>query len=252
MAWSDQIFRYCERGADPGFWAEPLNAVSNAAFILAAAAAASAVARQPREARASMGPRLLIALVLVIGVGSFLFHTFATKWAGFADVIPIGIFMLAYLGYALRTYLGLGWVWTAIGLVLYMAALRYAGDVECRPGLISTAATVKHCLNGTAGYAPALLAMLGIGGVLAVKGHTAGRYLLAAGGIFFVSMLFRTIDLEVCDLTRVGGHALGTHFLWHILNGTALYLLLRAAILSGRRPEHSGRRPVDSVASAPG
>jgi hypothetical protein len=88
--------------------------------------------------------------------------------------------------------------------------------------------------------------------VLAVKGHTAGRYLLAAGGIFFVSMLFRTIDLEVCDLTRVGGHALGTHFLWHILNGTALYLLLRAAILSGRRPEHSGRRPVDSVAGAPG
>ena len=28
----DKIFAYCERGLNPGFWAEPLNAISNAAF----------------------------------------------------------------------------------------------------------------------------------------------------------------------------------------------------------------------------
>ena len=34
MAWSDQVFSYCERGGAPGFWAEPLNALSNGAFII--------------------------------------------------------------------------------------------------------------------------------------------------------------------------------------------------------------------------
>ena len=34
--WRSHLDLYCER-LGPGFWAEPLNAVSNAAFILAAA-----------------------------------------------------------------------------------------------------------------------------------------------------------------------------------------------------------------------
>jgi hypothetical protein len=39
-----------------------------------------------------------------------------------------------------------------------------------------------------------------------------------------VSLVFRSIDMAVCDAMP-----LGTHFLWHSLNGLALYLLLRAA-----------------------
>ena len=31
MDWS-KVYSYCERGGDPGFWAEPLNAISNGAF----------------------------------------------------------------------------------------------------------------------------------------------------------------------------------------------------------------------------
>ena len=40
----------------------------------------------------------LILNVFVIGVGSFLFHTYATPRASAADVISIGVFMLVYLG----------------------------------------------------------------------------------------------------------------------------------------------------------
>jgi hypothetical protein len=65
-------------------------------------------------------------------------------------------------------------------------------------------------------------------------------------------MLFRTIDFEVCELTRVGGRALGTHFLWHVLNGTALYLLLRAAIFAERGQKSAPGRPIDPVATARG
>lgn len=246
MSWSDQIFRYCERGADPSFWAEPLNAATNAAFLVAGLLALAEIARKSAGDR-GIAEMLLAVLVLVIGTGSFLFHTYATRWAAIADTAPIGMFMLAYLGYALRRLLGLPWLATAIGLALFVAALKVAGDIECRPRLLAvTAAARGPCLNGTAGYLPAFLAMAGIGGVLAVRGHRAWRYLVAAAGVFLVSMLFRTIDLEVCALTRVLGKARGTHFLWHVLNATTLYLLLVAAI------RHGYPHPAAGIASRPG
>ena len=36
MRWSESIDMYCER-TDPGLWSEPLNALTNLAFLLAAA-----------------------------------------------------------------------------------------------------------------------------------------------------------------------------------------------------------------------
>jgi hypothetical protein len=41
-----------------------------------------------------------------------------------------------------------------------------------------------------------------------------------------VSLVFRSIDQAVC-----ASFPLGTHFLWHCLNGLVLYLLLRAALI---------------------
>lgn len=240
MSWStQQLFRYCERGADPAFWGEPINALTNGAFILAAVAAAvSLLRRQDQRAGAvdTLAIAAMIALVFVIGVGSFLFHTTATRWAALADTVPIGVFMLAYMAYALRVFLKLGWIWVALGLALFIAALQYASGLQCRPGLISGAAAVSgRCLNGTAGYIPAFMAMIGIGTVLRIQDHPAANSLLAAGMIFLASMFFRTIDFEVCGLTRLGGQEVGTHFLWHVLNALTLYLLLRAAVFYGQR-----------------
>lgn len=234
MSWWDQVFRYCERGSDPSFWAEPLNAVSNAAFILAAIAAGISYTRRPCNEPAP-GVIALIVLVFIIGIGSFLFHTFATRWAAMADVIPIGIFMLSYLGYALRTYLKLNWLWVAVGLVIFVAALQIAGAIDCRPGFFSPASARGACLNGTGGYVPAFLAMMGIGAVLALKSHKAGGYLLCAGLVLFASMLFRIVDLELCSETRIAGGVIGTHFMWHLLNAATLYLLLMAAVHHGQR-----------------
>jgi hypothetical protein len=42
--------------------------------------------------------------------------------------------------------------------------------------------------------------------------------------------MFRTIDNAVCDVVPIG-----THFIWHCLNATLLYVLLRAAANIGRR-----------------
>lgn len=241
MGWGEQIFRYCERGQDPSFWAEPLNAVSNAAFLLAAAFTARALLAKNDGGR-HLAEWALTIIVFIIGIGSFLFHTFATRWASIADVAPIGLFMLAYFAYALRKFLRLNWIVVAAGLAAFIWALRVAGDIECRPGLLSvTDAARGPCLNGTVGYAPALAAMLGIGLILAGPKHPAWRAVFTAGCVFLVSMLFRTLDLEICAATRFFGEARGVHFLWHILNATTLYLLLHAAIHYGTNPPGGGR-----------
>lgn len=235
MDLGQKIYMYCERGQDPSFWAEPFNAATNAAFLIAAVAAARDYAAAPSEGR-TPAAALLVALTFVIGTGSFLFHTFATRWASLADMIPIAVFMLAYFGFLLRRFLGCGWVVVVIGLVAFYASIRFAGTLQCRQaGLLPiTAAAGARCLNGTIGYVPAFLALLGSTAVLAVRRHPAWRLLSLAALVFLVSMTFRTLDLELCDLVRAGGRARGTHFLWHMLNALTLYLLLRAAILHGQ------------------
>ena len=239
MAWTEQLFRYCERGAEAAFWAEPLNALSNAAFLLAAIAAGRELARWPTGGRRTF-EALLVLLVAVIGIGSFLFHTLATRWAMYADVIPIGLFMLAYWGYTLRAYLRLNWLGVAVGMVAFVLALRLAGQITCRPGLFADPAATGPCLNGTVGYVPAFLAMAGIGALLALDRHPAWRWVATAAAVFLVSMTLRTVDQEICGFTHVWGRQRGTHVFWHLLNATTLYLLLVAAIRHGDRPFRPG------------
>ncbi len=133
MNWYAKIYSYCERGGDPSFWAEPLNAISNGAFIIAGLVAAYQLARQPAAHRAVF-EWLLVLLVIVIGIGSFLFHTYATPWAVLADTIPISLFMLAYLGYALPIYSGCA----NVGDYFPLGSLVRLPDVHDHEGVITT------------------------------------------------------------------------------------------------------------------
>ena len=234
VSWTDRIFAYCERANDPSFWAEPLNAISNAAFFIAAVLAAVALMHAKSGA-----PRriewLLVALTAAMGIGSFLFHTFATRWASVADTAPIGIFMLAYFGYAVRRYFGAHVVIVALALAGFITALRFAHLIPCQPELLPiTAAAGSPCFNGSLGYVPALAALLSIGGALLLRQHPAGPGVMIAGLVFAVSLTFRSLDFEFCALTEVLGRPRGTHALWHILNAAVLYILLRTAIHHGR------------------
>jgi hypothetical protein len=91
MDWFRAVNNYCER-TDPSYWSELLNAVTNGAFILAAVWGWRVAA-----AAGDTGGRVLAAIVAAIGGGSYLFHTHAQIWSLYADVIPIQIFILAYI-----------------------------------------------------------------------------------------------------------------------------------------------------------
>jgi hypothetical protein len=203
---------YCER-VDAGFWAEPLNALTNLSFIVAAAFAWNLASK-----RRLLGPDvvLLITLVLSIGIGSFLFHTFATRWAMAADVIPILLFQLAYL-----------WTYGAriIGLRVPGRALAIAALLA---GFYISAHFIE-LMNGSLSYLPAFLTLLALGIYHYRHAAVARRLLLTASALLAVSLAFRTIDQSVCDQVAVG-----THLLWHLLNGLVLYLVMRALLMNLR------------------
>jgi len=95
----------------------------------------------------------------------------------------------------------------------------------------------SHILNGSLIYAPALLilSLLGIHH-LAVQ-RKEPYVLLAAVGVFILSLTFRTFDMEICPY-----FPLGIHFMWHILNSVALYLLMRGYLANIPMPEQHPQR----------
>jgi hypothetical protein len=81
---------YCER-VGPGLLAEPLNAVSNVSFLLAALAAWVLAQRTGAH---SAGIRALIAIAASVGIGSILWHTYPVMLTLILDSVPILIFII--------------------------------------------------------------------------------------------------------------------------------------------------------------
>lgn len=234
--WLQQFFLYCERGSDPSFWAEPFNAVSNGAFLIAALSVVPTLSRV-RSTRPVTAEKLLVLLCATIGIGSFCFHTFATRWAFMFDAGSILAMSLAYLVYAVRRFLGAEWMGTVFAIAALMLGFVLVRFIPCPAGLMPFTAAAGHpCLNGSLGYLPVIAAMSFIGGWLAVRRHAAGGALLAAALVFALSLTLRSLDTELCATTVLFGRARGTHALWHLLNALALFLLLRAAIRHGGPP----------------
>ncbi|GGM33178.1 membrane protein [Longimycelium tulufanense] len=225
MNWTEHVDAYCER-TGPGLLAEPFNAVSNVAFLLAALALWRMLRHVGRPVPASL--LTLVVLVVAIGLGSTAFHTFATGWAGLTDVLPITAFLLFGLVCYLHWFWAVPWrfAWAAVPAFLLFAAT-----------VVTMATATFGPLPGGTGYLfPLALLLAGGLGLLARAPHP-GRVLLSCAAIFAVSLLLRTVDGTVCPIFGVG-----THFLWHLLNAVVLYGVgyafgLRWAFPAGRAPE---------------
>ena len=212
MKWSEAVDLYCER-TDASFWSEPVNALSNAAFLVAAALALDLWRRGDRKDWPALA---LIVIVAAVGVGSFVFHTVATRAAILADVVPIGVFIYGYLLLALRRFLHLRVIVAAPIVVAYAAGAQAL-----------SALAPARLLNGSIGYLPALAALIAV--AVAAREQGTRRSLGLAAVVFAISLAFRTADIALCPQ-----FPLGIHFVWHVLNAVVLYVLLRAAIAARR------------------
>lgn len=225
---------YCERTA-VGFLNEPLNAFSNASFILAGLWALFFFRRE----QVSLVFWLLCGLGAVIGVGSFAFHTVPSVFTQWLDVIPIWAFVFTYAMAITHSVVGKRWLYTlsvcAVVLISVIILFKVAGNSvsatppggEARP------------LNGSLQYLPVVLVLLSFSMIATLMNHGIKRHLWLATGLFAVALIFRTIDIAVCTTFPIG-----THFIWHLLDGALIAVLLHGLI---RGFQDSGLKSVNNT-----
>lgn len=216
MNWSDQFDGYCER-LDLSYWAEPINAITNAAFIIAALIMAT-------RTRGHTPSQILCLILFAIGTGSYLLHTHATVWAMLADVAPIGIFILTYLFLVNRDIAG--WpLWAAIlgtlAYIPYAAALLPVLNLHPFLAISNFYWTVP-------------LLLLVYAAALRHRYRQTAKGFAIGAAILITSITLRSLDMPLCEALP-----LGTHFLWHILNGVMLGYMIHvyhAHVLAAQTP----------------
>jgi hypothetical protein len=196
-----QIDSYCER-LDPGYWAEPVNALSNLAFLVAA----YIMFRRVRGQGIPLA-EVLCAILAVIGVGSYLFHTHATVWSSILDVVPIAAFVLVYL-FAANLHFWRMPLWAALlGMVAFVPYTMAMTPVFARMTFFDVSAVYWPI--------PVLITLY----AMALRNRTplTAHGLAIGSAILVVSLTFRSVDEPICRALPIG-----THFVWHLFNGLML------------------------------
>jgi hypothetical protein len=224
----EHIDNYCER-LDAGFWSEPLNALTNLAFLLAA----WLLWRHARKhGRLTLATGLLTGLIALIGIGSGLFHTFATGWAEVADVVPILLFQLAYLYFYSKHIIGMRSPFAVLTVTLYFLStlpLRH----------------YMHLMNGSVMYAPTFAVLLGLALYHYLAKKEARSTLLIATAVFSVSITCRTLDMALCPYFPTG-----IHFVWHLLNALTLSLLMLGYMANIHKRPFNSVNTIESPSSS--
>jgi|TARA_Y100000994_G_scaffold75406_1_gene62147 hypothetical protein len=213
MDLSKPIDIYCER-LDIGIWAEPINAVTNIAFILAA------IIMWLRCKNLVEG-KILSFLLFSIGCGSFLFHTYAQTWAALLDVTAILIFILTYIFVANRRFLVWSKMVSLIGVILFFPYQLL---------LVSILSNIQF-FGSSVQYIPVAILIFIYSGLLRKSEPNLSRGLFIGAAILCLSIISRTVDEPLCSILSVG-----THFVWHILNAIMLSWMieiLRRHMLAG-------------------
>ena len=198
MDWFEQVDGYCER-TDFSYWSEPVNAATNLVFIIAA------LVLWRRSTGVPMA-RVLSVILFATGFGSFLFHTHATLWASVADVVPIGIFILTYLFVVNRDMVPMGGWLAAFATALFIPFAAVLVPVLNQIPFIA--------ISNFYWTVPILLALYAV--LLRRKPGIAQGFLIGAA-LLCLSITIRSLDEILCDVIPVG-----THFVWHLLNGVML------------------------------
>ncbi|MEM1386606.1 MAG: ceramidase domain-containing protein [Pseudomonadota bacterium] len=198
---AQQIDAYCER-VGPELWAEPLNALTNGAFLIAALI----MVWRLRGSGLTLGYAMAAALAL-IGVTSGAWHIWALSWTGAADVLSILVFILLYLWASNRYFWELSPLWAGLGVLAFFPYAAAMGWVIARLPFfqISGLYWAVALLIGVTGWA------------LRHRSPETARNLGIGATILTVSITARSLDEPLCSVLPIG-----THFIWHVLNGIML------------------------------
>jgi hypothetical protein len=214
----EYVDNYCER-TDGSFWSEPLNAVSNVSFLIAAIVAFIFIRRTARQVGKPAGELYALpVMIFLIFLGSSAFHTTATRWGLVWDSASIGVYMVYFIALWPKMYWELPWRRAWLGAPIFLVfTVGVSAIIQAAPGM----------------YIAALAGMLILAGLLFFSKiddrKPYWRWFVGAALVFAVSLTARTLDNPLC-----GELPIGTHFVWHTLNGIVLYMVTHATVLRWR------------------
>lgn len=221
----------CERSS-LGMFAEPLNVLSSFAFMIVAVAIYRFYHRhEDLEGKRIWDIHALTTLCFIIGVNSVIFHSHPTEITELMDTLPIVMFILLYFWSVLFRIGRCNW---------FQAGVCFVAFVGFSHMLV---AQFPHSLNDSIGYLSSMIALIIIAVHLHLKARPSSQYFMLAALIGVCSLFCRAIDREVCSMVSTG-----SHFLWHTLNATLLYILLKQIIRNVNRDARLKRMAGDSSA----
>ena len=201
---------YCERiGAGP--LDEPLNAISNLAFAVAAILAAVHIHKRQVV---GLFPRILPWSIGAVAVASTIYHTLRSPLTFVVDALSLSIFMVVAIFFVLRKITAR----TISAILLGTAFLSVEGvALFCVP---------EGFLNGSTPHVIALVFVVLLMGLISRRHESLARQVVPIAAFYAVAIVCRTIDMAICSWLPIG-----THFLWHVAGAIAAFLTIRFALL---------------------
>lgn len=199
---------YCEAGVGL-LGVQPVNTISNIAIFISAYFAYRLIVNRHIQ---SLAIKILPIFVFLTGIGSTLWHGYPNVFTGIADGIFLFIFLVIALYFLLDRLVG-NKIVVLLGTILFIVV-----QIPFQVGLLPA-------FNGLIPYFIIFLTGLMLFYGILIRYHGLAGQLIAILGVFAAALFFRTLDLPIC--ASIG---IGTHFLWHLLNALAFYLMVRFLI----------------------
>jgi hypothetical protein len=226
-----QWYGICERNS-PHWLAEPLNVLSSFAFMFVAVWIYRYYHRhEDLERKWIWDIHALTFLCFIIGFNSVLFHAFPSPTTELLDTLTIVMFIVIYF-------------WSVLFRIgrcnPFQATVCFVAFVGFSHILV---AQFPNALNDSIGYLSSMLALIVIAVYLHLKARPSSQHFMLAAIVGVCSLFCRAIDRAVCPMLPIG-----SHFLWHTLNATLLYILLKQIIRNVNREARLKRMAGDSSA----
>lgn len=221
----------CERH-ELGWFGEPLNVLSSFAFM----AVAIQIFRYYRKEEDLQNKWMwdihaLTVICFMIGVNSVIFHAFPNPTTELLDTLAIVLFIVIYF-------------WSVLFRIgrcnLFSATICFVAFVGFTHIFVHQ---FPNAMNDSIGYLSSMIALIMIAVHLHLKARPSSQHFMLAAIIGVCSLFCRAIDKEVCSMLPFG-----SHFLWHMLNATLLYILLKQVIRNVNREARLRRMAGDSSA----
>ena len=221
----------CERQA-VGWMQEPLNLLSSFAFMAVAISIYRYYKREDDLARRWIWDvHALTFITFIIGVNSIIFHAFPTPTTELLDTLAIVFFIIIYF-------------WSVLFRIgrcnMFQATICFVAFVGFSHILVHQ---FPKALNDSIGYLSSMIALIMIAVHLHLKARPSSQYFMLAAIIGVCSLFCRAIDKEVCHVLPVG-----SHFIWHTLNATLMFILLKQLVRNVNREARLMRMAGDSSA----